>query len=72
MKLHSIAFILLIVGGLNWGLAALGFNVVDMIFSGSLAIVGTIIYLLVGAAAVYEVVTHKKNCKDCGSGTPAM
>jgi uncharacterized membrane protein YuzA (DUF378 family) len=70
MKLHSIAFILLIIGGLNWGLTAIGFNVVNMIF-GSWSIVEQIIYILVGAAAIYEVMTHKKNCKDCGTGQAA-
>ena len=70
-KLHFVAFILLVVAGLNWGLTALGFNVVNMLV-GSWPIVETVIYLLVGVAAVYEVVTHKKNCKDCGSGAPTM
>ncbi|MDO8522242.1 MAG: DUF378 domain-containing protein [bacterium] len=70
MKLHTVAFILLIVGGLNWGLTAIGFNVVNMIV-GSWPIVEQIIYILVGVAAIYEVVTHKQNCKDCGSGAAA-
>lgn len=70
MKLHMVAFILLIVGGLNWGLTAIGFNVVNMIV-GSWPIVEQIIYILVGVAAIYEVVTHKQNCKDCGSGAAA-
>ena len=71
MKLHSIAFILLIVGGLNWGLTAIGFNVVNMIF-GSWPIIERIIYILVGLSAIYEVVTHKQNCKNCSSGAAAM
>ena len=50
-KLHFVAFILLVVGGLNWGLTALGFNVVNMLV-GSWPIVETVIYLLVGVAAV--------------------
>ncbi|MEK7115328.1 MAG: DUF378 domain-containing protein [Patescibacteria group bacterium] len=68
-KLHIVSFILLVVGGLNLGLSALGFNVVEMIL-GSWPIVVTIIYLLIGLAAIYEVVTHKANCKACG--TPSM
>jgi uncharacterized membrane protein YuzA (DUF378 family) len=73
MKLHSIAFILLVIGGLNWGLAGLGYffgsnwNVVNLIL-GSWPVVEALVYILVGASAVYEVATHKKNCKDCGSG----
>lgn len=71
MKLHTIAFILLIVGGLNWGLTAIGFNVVNMIF-GNWAILEQIIYILVGVSAIYIAVTHKKDCKDCGSGAAAV
>ncbi len=70
-KLHSVAFILLVIGGLNWGLDALGFNVVNLLL-GSWPVVAKIVYLLVGLAAIYEVVTHKKNCKECSSGAPAM
>jgi len=70
MKLHTVAFILLIVGGLNWGLEAIGFNVVNLIL-GSWPIVEKLVYILVGLAAIYEVVTHKKNCKECVSGTSA-
>ncbi|MDP3965185.1 MAG: DUF378 domain-containing protein [bacterium] len=73
MKLHVVAFILLIVGGLNWGLTGLGgflggnWNVVNLIL-GSWPVVEWLVYVLVGVAAVYEVVKHKQNCKDCGSG----
>lgn len=68
--LHTVAFILLIIGGLNWGLAAIGFNVVNMLV-GSWPAVELIVYILVGLAAVYEAVTHRKNCKDCSSGATA-
>ena len=61
-----VSFILLVIGGLNWGLTALGWNVVHMIL-GSLGPVETIVYVLVGLAAIYEAVTHKGNCKMCGS-----
>ena len=76
MKLHTVGFILLIIGGLNWGLAGLGsffqsnWNVVNLIL-GSWPVVEALVYVLVGVAAVYEVVTHKQNCKDCGSGSAA-
>lgn len=63
--LHIIAFILLIVGGLNWGLTAIGYNVVDMIF-GMGSTLSQIIYILVGLSAIYLAVTHKKACRDCG------
>lgn len=45
-----IAYVLLIVGGLNWGFVALGFNLVAGIFGP----ISRLIYLLVGVAAGYE------------------
>jgi uncharacterized membrane protein YuzA (DUF378 family) len=63
-SLHKVTYILLVVGGLNWGLEALGFNLVNMLV-GSWPMVERLVYLLVGVSAVYEVVTHKNNCKDC-------
>ena len=76
-NLHIVAFILLIVGGINWGLIGLGgflgsnWNVVGMIF-GSLPAVEGLVYLLVGLAAVYELVKHKGICKQCTSGGGMM
>ncbi len=66
-SLHKVAYILLVVGGLNWGLEALGFNLVNMLV-GSWPMVERLVYLLVGVSAVYEVVTHKSNCRDCSNG----
>ena len=63
--LHMISWILLVVGGLNWGLVgAFDLNVVDYL-GGTLAM---IVYILVGLSAVYELVSHKKCCKACGDG----
>lgn len=68
-KLHSVAFIILVIGGLNLGLSALGLNVVEMLLS-SWPVAVAVVYLLVGLSAIYEVATHKKNCRDCSaSGT---
>lgn len=62
--LHIIAFSLVIVGAINWGLTALNYNVVEMILgTGTLSMV---VYLLVGASGVYIVATHQKDCKVCG------
>lgn len=60
--LHMIAFILLVVGGLNWLLVAFGYNLVDMILGPSIAM---LVYILVGLSAIYEVATHKQTCKMC-------
>ncbi len=63
-SLHMVTFILLVVGGINWGLTALGYNLVYMLLGG-MPILERLVYLLVGLSAVYEVATHKQNCKAC-------
>lgn len=66
-SLHMVTWILLIVGGLNWGLEAFNYNLVEIIF-GDGTTLEMLVYLLVGLSAVYEVATHKKNCKACSGG----
>lgn len=64
--LHMVAFLLLVVGGLNWGLVGLfKFNLVNSLFGGMPAL-EMLIYVLVGASAVYLLATHKGDCKVCG------
>jgi len=66
---HIVAFILLVVGGLNWGLVGLGVeDVVTRFLGEGLA---QIVFILVGLAAIVEVVTHKKSCTACASCAPA-
>ncbi|MCR4327655.1 MAG: DUF378 domain-containing protein [Nanoarchaeota archaeon] len=51
--LEVIALVLVLIGGINWGLVgAFGFNVVDAVF-GAGSIVSSIIYLLVGISAIF-------------------
>lgn len=58
--LDWIAFVLVVVGGLNWGLVGFfKFDLVAAIF-GELSIVSRIVYALVGLSAVYAVVTINK------------
>lgn len=52
--LKMVAVWLLIIGGLNWGLTAFGWNVVDMIF-GQGSVLSMIIYILVGLAALVKI-----------------
>ncbi len=67
MKLHYIAFLLVVAGGLNWLLIGLvGWNAVSELLGPSIA---DWVYLLVGLATVYEVVMHKKQCKVCGGAS---
>ena len=65
-SLHTVSFILLVIGGLAWGLHALGYDVVDALGAG----VAKIVYILVGLSAIYEAATHKSNCKHCEAPKP--
>ena len=66
--LHMVTWVLLIIGGLDWGLEAFNWGL-DRILPGSLMM---IIYILVGLSALYELFTHKKNCKSCDAGAKPM
>ena len=65
MNIHMVAWILVMVGALNWGLVGLGgfmggnWNLVNLIF-GSWPMLEWLVYILVGASAVYEVATRKQ------------
>ena len=53
--INLIALILLIIGGLNWGLVGIfQFDLVAAIF-GPLSVVSRIIYTLVGISAIYGI-----------------
>ena len=66
--LHMVAFILLIVGGLNWLLLGVFQWEIGALFGGPGELISRIIYVLVGLAAIYELATHKHTCKSCKSG----
>ena len=61
MKIHTIAFVLLIIGGLNWGLEVLGYGIGSYLPSG----LTTLVYALVALAALYEAFNHKNTCRHC-------
>ncbi len=58
--MEQLSKILLIVGGLNWGLVGVGdfvgsnWNIVNIVV-GSWPTLESVVYVLVGAAAVYEL-----------------
>ena len=57
-NLDIVAAILLVVGGLNWGLVgSLNFDLVESIFGTS--ILASIVYILVGLSALYQAVQWK-------------
>lgn len=76
-KLDMLCWVLLLVGGLNWGLVGLAglvspesnYNVVNLLF-GSMPTLEAVVYLLVGVAAVVMLV-KMCTCKggSCGGGT---
>ena len=66
--LHCTAFWLVIIGGLNWGLVAVGnymasnWNIVNLIF-GSVSWLENLVYLLVGISALFLI--FGKKCCNC-------
>ena len=64
--------ILLIIGGLNWGLTGVGmlmmhnWNVVNMLLGG-MPTIEAVVYVLVGLAAIMKFIGCK--CKKCASCT---
>lgn len=70
--LHFVAFILLVIGGLNWFLVgAFGWDI-GVLFGGMSAVASRAVYVLVGLAAIWEVITHKGNCKMCDASGSMM
>jgi len=67
--LHKVAFLLLVVGGLNWLLVGVAGWEVGQLFGGQAAIVSRAIYVLVGLSALLLLFTHKKDCRGC---SPSM
>ena len=61
MKIHKITFILLAIGGLNWGAEVLGFGLGNYLPAG----LATLVYVLVALSALYEIFSHKGMCRQC-------
>ena len=54
------AAVLLVVGGLNWGLwSAFEFDLVATLFGGNTAALSKVVYGLVGLAAIYQAASIK-------------
>ena len=72
-RAHWLAWVLLLVGGLNWGLVGLGgfvgsdWNLVAMLFN-SWPMVEWAVYVLVGISAIMLIIGCK--CKTCMSDMP--
>ena len=62
--LDWVSIVLVIVGGLNWGLVgAFKFDLVATIF-GDMSALSRIVYVLVGLAAIYLIYTATKLAKE--------
>lgn len=58
--LKIVALVLVIVGGLNWGLVgAFNFDLVATLF-GAMTVISKAVYILVGLSAIYLIVIVKK------------
>jgi uncharacterized membrane protein YuzA (DUF378 family) len=75
--MHKIGCVLLVIGGLNWGLIGIGmlmgsdFNVVHMIL-GSVPTLEAVVYILVGVAAIMKIFGCRcKKCMVAGAGPEA-
>lgn len=61
--LYWIALVLVVIGGLNWGLVGLfGYDLVAAVF-GDMTTITKVIYDLVGLAAIYMIFSASKCCK---------
>ncbi len=58
-----LAWILLIIGGLNWLLVGIWGWDVGQLFGGMDAMVSRVIYVLVGLSAIFQLFTCKGACK---------
>ncbi len=64
--LHLVTWILLVIGGLNWGLEVFGWGIGSFLPASLVQLV----YVLVGVSALVEIFTHKSNCKCCEAKAP--
>lgn len=64
--LDIIVAVLLVIGGLNWGLVgAINFDLVGAIF-GEMSVLSRLVYCLVGLAAIYDIIMLKAIGKRWG------
>ena len=60
--MKKLILILMIIGGINWGLIGFfNYNLVSGIFGAQLAVVSRIIYAVVGLAALYGITPRLRN-----------
>jgi len=70
--LHTVAFILVVIGGLNWLLMGVVGWDIGALLGGMDALISKIIYILVGLSAIILLFTHKRDCRMCMGGDSSM
>lgn len=69
--LDVISCVLLVIGGLNWGLVGIfNFDVVAAIF-GAMSVISRIVYILVGISALYTATQWQAIHRRWGARVPA-
>jgi uncharacterized membrane protein YuzA (DUF378 family) len=62
--LNLLSMILLIIGGINWAIVGIaGYNIVATVFAFA-PMVTTIVYVLVGLAALYQIMPLTKQLQE--------
>ncbi len=68
--IDTVALILVIVGGLNWGsIGIFGTDLVAMLFGGQMAAISRVIYTLVGLGALWSITILFKDKAPQNAGT---
>ncbi len=70
--IHMVAFVLVVIEGINRGLFAIipadrngiGFDLIDRLFGFNATLV-ELIGLMIGASAIYLLITHARTCSVC-------
>jgi len=69
--INSVTLLLLIVGGLNWGLVGLfDFDLVAALF-GEMSALSRIVYTLVGASALYQLIPLFRGAENASVRSPS-
>lgn len=72
MSFHKIAYFLVFVGALNWGLVGLfGFNIVTVLFGYSPTL-ENLVYVLIGFCALVDMKNHIYCCSECAGDMGTM
>lgn len=63
--LHTIALILVIIGGLNWlSVGLFEYDVISEIFGGATEVGSKIVFIIVGVAAIWSLALFPKVAKE--------